>query len=212
MQLDVTTDESFRSFLPGHNQEDDRALIIRFFVDKALLGLKSKEAGRPIYEDREYVEIRIKGQPKQVVVKEVDAKIAQKYPHAYAAFKAGREAPVVGMPIEQLPGVGPSMAVTLKTFGVRSVEDMAALSDMGLQSIGGGARELQRRAKAFLEQSTEKTVALAEENNALKAQLEAMNARLSAIEGGGEKQPKKPKRAYVRKAKPVNAPGPDTQQ
>lgn len=197
MQLDPTTDEGWRGFLPGQHQEDDRSLIIRFFVDKKLLGLKSQEAGRPIYEDREYIEIKIKGQPKQVVVEEVNAKHRQKFTIAYAAFQANRELPLVGTPIEQLPGIGPSLAATLKTFGVRSIEDMAALNDIGIQNIGGGARDLQTRSKAYLSQTSTKAVALEEENRMLKDQLAAINARLDQMATPKVKKPRKPRAPAV---------------
>ena len=181
MQLDPTTDSAFSSFLPGHRQEDDSALIPRFFIDKKLLGLKSHEAGRPIYEDREYIEIKIKGQPKQVVVEEVTARHRQQFPIAYAAFKQNKEMPVVGTPIEQLPGLGPSLAATIKSFGVRTIEDMAALNEIGLQNIGNGARDLQKRAKAFLAQTSETTVKLEEENKLLREQLAQMNETMQAM-------------------------------
>lgn len=191
--LDPTTDESFMQFLPGQNVEDDKSLIVQFFVGKKLLGARSKAEGREIYEDREFVRIQIKGQDKQVVVEEVKPSHKQKYPHAYHAFLAGKPLPVVGTPVEQLPGVGPSMAHNLKGLNLRTIEDLANISDENtLTSIGMGARDLVQRAKAFIEKTNEKTVALAEENSQLKTQLTEMNARLAALEV-------KPKRPYKRR-------------
>ena len=184
MQLDVSTDSAFLPFLPGQQLEDDKALIIRFFVGKKLLGAKSIAAGREIYEDREFVEILIKGQDKQAVVEEVKAHHKQKYPIAYMAFKQARELPLVGTPIAQLPGVGPSLAHTLKGLNIRSIEDMAGVgeNEIVLQAIGMGARDLVKRAKAWLDKTSATTVSLQEENRQLKETLAAMNARLEALE------------------------------
>lgn len=184
MQLDVQTDSAFLQFLPGQQLEDDKALIIRFFVGKKLLGAKSIAAGREIYEDREFVEILIKGQDKQAVVEEVKQHHKQKYPVAYMAFKQAKELPIVGTPIEQLAGVGPSLAHTLKGLHIRSIEDMAGVgeNEIVLQAIGMGARDLVKRAKAWLDQTSATTVSLQEENAKLKELLAKMNERLEALE------------------------------
>ena len=184
MQLDPQTDSAFLTFLPGQKLEDDSALIIRFFVGKKLLGAKSIAAGREIYEDREYVEILIKGQDKQAVVEEVKQHHKQKFPIAYMAFQQARELPMVGTPIAQLPGVGPSLAHTMKGLNIRSIEDMAGVgeNEIVLQAIGMGARDLVKRAKAWLDQTSATTVSLQEENKQLKDLLAKMNERLEALE------------------------------
>jgi len=166
------TEQSFMSFLPGAQQEDDKMLIVQFFVKPKLMGLKSIEAGHEVYEDREYVEIKIKGQSKQIVVEEVTLKHKKQYPIAYHQFFTQKPLPLVGSPIEQLPGLGPSMAIRLKQLNIRSIEDMAGVSDETvIQEIGAGARDLIKRAKAFLSQTSVQTLSLAEENSALKGQL-----------------------------------------
>lgn len=189
-QLDVVSDEAWKQFLPGAQQEDDKNLIVSFFIDKKLMGAKSEAAGKPIYEDREYVKIMIKGQDKQIVIEEVRPHHKQKYPIAYMLFQQNKPAPVIGTPIEMLPGVGPSMAHHLKGMHIRTVEDVANVTDENtLQAIGAGARDLVRRAKAWLEQTNEKSLnlqaQLAEKDReaaALKAQIEAFEARFAALE------------------------------
>lgn len=183
MQLDVNTDEAFKGFLPGSDMQDDKSLVVEFFVGKKLLGAKSQEAGREIYEDREFVKIQIKGQDKQVVVEEVKPFHKQKYPISYNLFQMGKPLPVVGTPIGQLPGVGPSLVHSLQGLQLRTIEDVADLTDENtLSSIGMGARDLVTRAKAFIQKAMPKAVALEEENKALREQLTAMNERLTAME------------------------------
>lgn len=195
----VATDEAWRSFLPGAKQEDDSALIPTFFVDKKLMGLKSKEAGKPVYEDREYCKIMIKGQDKQIVVHEVDNKIKERFPIAYLAFQRSKPLPVIGTPIELLPGVGPSLAHHLKGMNLRTVEDVAGITDENvLSAMGAGARDLVKRSRAWLEQTSEKSLTLQAqieekdaENLALKEQIAAFESRFAALES-------KPKRPSVR--------------
>lgn len=193
MQLDVNTDDAFRSFLPGApipDGEDDPALLVRFFTKPKLMGAKSEAAKRPVYEDREYIEVVVKGQPHGIPHEEVKDAHRHKYPRAYARFLAGKQDVVIGTPVELLPGVGPSMALTLKGMNLRTIEDIAGISDeQVLQRIGMGARELHNRAKAWIEQQAPKNVALEAENKRLAAEnaqmrgmLGEMNERLKALE------------------------------
>jgi adenine-specific DNA methylase len=186
MQLDVESDASFTSFLPGATV-DDKACYATFKVEPKLMGFKSHEAGRPVYEDREYVRILVKGQDKQVFWREVTDEDKQRFPNAYAAFKKGVEAVVSGTPVEML-GLGPSSIEMMRLKGIRTVEDLASLGDDGLQGLGMGARELQAKAKAFLGktsvQSHELEQALAVERAktaAMQAQMQAMQAQVAKL-------------------------------
>lgn len=212
MSLDVNTDEAFASFLPGRPQEDDKSLIVTFFTDKKLLGEKSRAAGRPIYEDREYVRIQIKGQDKQVVVEEVKQSHKEKYPFAYHAFVSKKPAPVIGTPIEQLNGVGPSQAHNLRGLNLRTVEDLAGVTDENtLSAIGMGARDLVKKAKAWIDGQSTKSVdleqQLAAEREARaeeKKRNDALEARLAVL----EKKPKTKKKAAPKRQPQGAAPAP----
>lgn len=181
--LDATTDDSFRSFLPGQVQEDDKALIVRFFMKEVLLGAKSEQEGRPIYEDREHIEIKIKGQDKGIYSDVVRDDHRRRFPIAYAAFKAGREVPVVGTPIEMLAGVGPALAHNLKGLHIRTIEDLAGISDENsLSAIGMGARELVNRAKAWVGKQAPEAIALREQLDEERRARQALEERLAALE------------------------------
>lgn len=202
---DALSDESFRSFLPGQQQEDDRSLIIEFFLDKKLMGAKSEAAKRQIYEDREYVRIMIKGQDKQIAVHEVTNEHRNRFPIAYQRFVQQKPAPMVGTPVEMMPGVGPSLGHHLKGLNLRSIEDLANISDENvLQGIGPGSRDLVNRAKAWLANQAPAATALQDELAAERAaraeaerkaaeDLKALQERLAALE--------KPTKRKVKKAK-----------
>jgi len=179
--LDVSTDAAFMGFMPGR-KEDDAGLIVRFHLQPRLLVAKSNAAGRKIYADAEYCEIRIKGQPKQVVDELVTPEHIAKFPVAYAYFKAQKEMPVVGTPIEQLPGISPSVVEKLKAMRIRSCEDGAAMSDAAKQEFGPGAIAISNQCRAFVGQTSEKTIALEEENKQLKEQMAQLLERVGALE------------------------------
>ncbi len=187
--LDPTTDDAYRSFLPGQ-REDESGVIPRFFMKEVLLGAKSEEAGRAIYEDREHIEIKIKGQDKGIFCDLVREEHRRRFPIAYAAFKAGREAPVVGTPIEQMAGVGPAMVHNLRGLNIRTIEDLAGISDENaLSAIGMGARELVNRAKAWVQKAAPEAVNLREQLEEERRARAELEERLAALEASA-----KPKR------------------
>lgn len=208
--LDVNTDAAFSGFLPGVSNptgEDDPALIVRFFMKPMLMGAKSEAAKRPIYEDREHVEIIIKGQPLGISHEVAKDEHRAKFPRAYARFRAGKAEVAIGTPIEMLPGVGPSMALNLKAIHLRTVEDLAGVTDESTFSrIGMGARELVNRAKAWVAQQAPAQVDLSErlaksdaENAELRRMLEETNRLMASL----KKEPAK--RRTVKRAKKHNA-------
>jgi hypothetical protein len=184
MDIDQTSDAPFIGFIPGQKQEDDHNLLVEFFVDKKLMGKKTEEnGGRPVYEDREYVRIYVKGQKHQIVVDEVRESHKMRFPIAYQRFLMKKPAPVIGTPIELMPNVGPSLAGELKLLGLRTVEDLARITDDNVvQTIGHGARALIRQAQAFLERTSGENVELQQQNAQLRGELTALNKRLAALE------------------------------
>ena len=184
--MDPAVDDAWTQFLPGQRL-DDQSCIARFFLKPCLLGLKSQQAGREIYEDREFIEIMVKGQPQQIVHEKVTPEHIQRFPNAYAAFKQGKEAPVIGTPVDKL-GVGPSTIINYKAIGIRTIEDVANASDEVLGKMGAGARALQEKAKQMLAQNNPAVESLKSENEQLKERLAALEAMM------------KPKRKYTRRA------------
>jgi hypothetical protein len=70
----------------------------------------------------------------------------------YDAWKAGQELPESGTPLAAWAGVTPEQAEFLKMRGIRTVEDVEALTDTHISRFGmPGLRDLIKNAKRFLE-------------------------------------------------------------
>lgn len=129
---------------------EDEGLYAEFHLQPVLQPEESHQQGRPVYTDELYIRIQIKGQKNQIVDRKVKPIDKTDFPKAWARWTAKDQKVVTtGTPITALPGVGPSLELELEALGVRTVEDMASLSDAGLSNIRGG-RILQQRAKAYL--------------------------------------------------------------
>lgn len=111
----------------------------------------------------------------------------------YQAFKAGQAEPELGLSVRQWPSLSKAQAENLIAAGVRTVEDVATMNEPTMQRVGMGARELKGKAKAYVESRDQNKAA--EQITALQAQLgdretriEALEARLAALEAGSKKR------------------------
>jgi hypothetical protein len=163
----------------GSEQPGDEGLAVRFLYLPYHNEQKSKEEGRPIFEDREYVEIRVPGR------RDFQTKLANeinkaRFPVHYAKFKAreSQEAEA-GTPLTEYPGVTRGQVEELQFFHVVSVEQLAAVPDSSLSSMHGGLL-LKQKAAQYLDASKDNAAAAKlEEANNLIANL---NDRLEALE------------------------------
>jgi len=69
---------------------------------------------------------------------------------SYDRWKKGEEVPETGTPIKTWPLIGPSARADILRAGIRTVEDLAALSDSDLRQLGMGAVSLKLKAQNFL--------------------------------------------------------------
>lgn len=124
-------------------------------------------------------------------------------------WKAGQEAPVNGTPLAAWPGATPHLVKALEPYHIRSVEDLADLTDGTMARIPlPGIRGFRENAKAFLSaQST--TAPVAGEIAALREQNENQSREIAeltelvkslAAEKGVDVADEKPRRGRPKKA------------
>lgn len=104
------------------------------------------------------------------------------YAAAWQAFAEGREAPLSGTPIEQLPGITERVASLAALHGIRTIEQMGG-DQRAAMVMGMEGREWAARAKAWLEAKAgaavlDQAAALA----AMQAQIERMTANMAAMQ------------------------------
>lgn len=114
---------------------------------------------------------------------------------AYERWLKGQETPVDGTPLEAWPGLTKGQVEHLRLLHVRSVEELAAVTDSTLDKIGMGARALRERAKLFVQakqgsaQLEAALVGVREENDNLKTELAELRALVEDL------KPKKGRKA-----------------
>ena len=173
--------------------------MARFYVAPVQDASASDLQGHPIYEDREFVEIRHPGDRSYSFVSQVTDEHRARWPMIYAAFKNGLAVPEEGTPIEQWPPITPSQALNFKFQNIRTVEDLATVPDAGLQNLGLGARDLRAKALAWLANARDNASAMKaaadlererEKSARLEAQLAELATRIEAVEAAPKRRGK----------------------
>ncbi len=167
---------------------DDSGLFVQFETRAIEDEEKSREAGRPIYKDVDFIVIHVAGDRLTIHERVVDLIGSNRtppdnvrFPRQWEAFKAQKQQPLEGTPITEWPPVSKSLAMELKGLHIHTVESLAAVSDNNLNWMG--ARELREKAKAWLEKAKQggDVSRLVSENMQLKADIEALKAQIAAL-------------------------------
>jgi len=155
------------------------------FVNKLSVGFgllplqdprESRKAGRPIFKDVVHVQIMVPGDSKSLILRPAVKKDHEDYPMAYAKFKSNEAIAQQGTPIELWAQITRGEALSLKSAGIRTVEELAEVHDGNLGKLGASAREFRTKARAFV--NTAANTAAAAEMAMRNHELEQKNASL----------------------------------
>jgi hypothetical protein len=143
----------------------DNKLYVQFYIRPVMNNFKSQEAGRPIFEEKEYIRIIVPGDSKTTVDCPVTDEFRMRFDKQYDKFKKGLEQAVEGTPLEMWPQMTVGLCAELKAMNVSTVEQLAALDDGKAQRIMG-SYDLRRKAQMFLDAAQGEAV-----NNKMAAEL-----------------------------------------
>jgi hypothetical protein len=135
------------------------------------------------HEGRECVEVRIAGERNFRPIFPVDSlwerqgnlelTYADRWPDAYAAFKAGEQQVADGTDLNMVPGLGPDRIAELRALNIYTVESLAAIDGRNIKALGGNGYKLKQLAEEFL---TKRPQFVPNE------ELEALRARIAELE------------------------------
>lgn len=153
----------------------DNKLFVEFYRKPVLNSGKSREAGRAVYEEVDYIRIYVPGDKSSVVERPVNQMDADRFADRYKKWQAGQEQAVIGTPLSALPGMTPSKVEEYKFFKLVTVEQLAEANDnLGQKFMSFHADK--NRAKNFLEVA---------KNNApieqMKSELEKRDAEIDNL-------------------------------
>ena len=173
---------------------DDDQLFVKFIMHPKQNTTKSKEAGRPIFEEVAYVNIMQPGNKDSIIMRPASQMDKHRFAEHWRRFEAREEQnPAEGTLLEEWPGVTRSMCEELKFFNVRTVEQLAGMSDSNSQNFMG-IGFYKQKAQAYIDASDKNaTVGALSDANTKIEELQATVADLVSRLDAPKAAPKKRK-------------------
>ena len=153
----------------------DKGVHARFYVMPVKDDAASAEAGRPIFQDKEFVEIVAAGNQNNIIKRKATQEDRHRFHEQYSRFKAGSSDQMIGTPLSEVTWLTRSQVEELSYMNIRSLEALANLNDEACSRVAG-LYDFKRRAAAHIEKAGQyaPVEALHRENEDLKNQLAAL--------------------------------------
>jgi hypothetical protein len=138
-----------KTYEGGRQYEDDKNLLVRFEVRATKNEYKSKQEGRPIFEDAEYIQIIVPGS-RDINTYPLDEHYKTRFRDRYNLWKQNTDIQhIEGTILSELPWLSKSQIAELNYCNVLTVEQLANLSDTNARQFMGNF-QLRERAKNYL--------------------------------------------------------------
>jgi hypothetical protein len=171
---------------------DDQRLFVEFVSRSVQDEVQSRDAGRPVFVQVDYVRIRQPGE-RDEILRPAHRGDQQRFARRWQAYQEGRQELPAGTPLSILFPNNPEVVENLKYDKIFVVEQLAALNDTAIGNIGLGGRQFVDKAKAFLAAASngKGLQELFAEVDQLAAGLKAKDERIKALETALEASNKK---------------------
>lgn len=157
-------------------EDPAKGLAIRIYDHPVRNEKKSLDAGYPVYDDVPHVDVRIIGDNTFRRFAPISEEEKRQYHRHWKAFLENRKSEgIVGQVLEEWPPLSRGMVETYKHFGIRTVEQLASLTDANLPNIPQG-RIYRDKAKSWIE-SAKAAAPLGK----MEAEIRAMRDEMAAM-------------------------------
>jgi hypothetical protein len=171
----------------GVSYGDDSGLYVQFKKDSIPDLERSASEGRACFKDIDIIEINMPGstsavyRPVNFVSTPHQQADPERFPKQWAAYKNQEVQSKDGTPLEEWGPITKSQCSELKAINIHTVEDLVACPDGRLTWMG--AREMQEKAKLYVEQAKGNAplLQLKEENDKLRRDLEAFKLQVAGM-------------------------------
>ena len=159
----------------GLVRPDADSTRVVFFSKAKLMPAKSRDAGRQVWENVDYVSVQ-QATEKYPILLEAHDGHRQRWAREYEAYQKGKEALPEGTPMSILMPGNEAVVNELKSMAIYTIEQMAAVPDSVLHRIPFGL-DLKNRARKYLE-----AVNGSQGFNKMQAEIEKANERAADTE------------------------------
>jgi len=169
----------------GLAQKPDSRLIAKFSVQAEQDMEKSRDQGKPVWKDQEFITIWIPGDKDNVIHRPVRYYDSLNFPTQYAAFKANKAQEVSGTPLDAITFLSPAQKAELQYNGIKTVEALATMADVDGQKVMG-FHDMKGKAIKYLE-----AMSAAVPGQKLQAELGKRDEEIAFLKQMAEEQGKK---------------------
>ena len=156
---------NYEDFEPDFQHEQDKTLLVKFYMRRSPTNGKIME----------YISIRVPGTRDVGYAGPARQDHVKRFPAHYRAFKERSEAPNAGYPLKDWSLITPERAEELSFVNVKTVEQLADISDGHAGNIMG-MYELKKQATEWLVHEKERSKA-----RDLRAELAARDDKINAL-------------------------------
>ncbi len=144
---------------------------------------RAKKLADGSFKNCHFITIHLPG-GKNTVVREATEADKARFRPQWNAYEQGQAQAINGVPLSEWPALCEQERAELRTLNIFSVEQIAQASDITLQVMGPNGRELQRKARDYLDlaKDSAKVEQVANENLLLKEQLALMAEKFAEFE------------------------------
>lgn len=176
-------DVDYEAFQPSRQSEQDATLLVRFYLHPVLDKTQSETRGRPIYVEKEYVEISVPGS-RGGVKRRATHQDKERFPKHYAAFQNRVSVPEEGTLLAEWPPISRSVVEELAFHNIKTVEQLASVSDALCQQFMGGGLYKQKAQKWLDNANSGLTVQKLQDELAQRDELmQQMQAQIDQLMG-----------------------------
>lgn len=132
---------------------DNEKVLVRFWEDSYPNATKTREAGTPVFDTVDWCEIKVPGERDTISgpVHRMQPDPRVRFPGAWAQYQKDKSSEgLVGMPLKEVAWLARGEVETLKAAGLKTLENLADLSDANVNCVPGGLA-LRAKAKAALQ-------------------------------------------------------------
>lgn len=164
------------------NRERNKGVYCKFYTAPKLDEKRTSIEGRPMYQEREYIEILAVGNENNIVRRPVTDIDRRRFAPQYKLFKEGLEHQDVGTPLAEIPWLSRSQTEELAYLRIRTIESLSEVSD-AVCSKYPGMYELKRKAVAWCKRAEDAApfTQLHQENEELRNELASMKAMIEEM-------------------------------
>lgn len=187
-------DFDHREMTQSGGGDADKNLAVKFYLRPLQNQSKSEAEGRPIFEDTEMIEIRVRGDRGNVIIRPVREGDKRRFRDAWRDFKDEKETRHEGTLLSEWPIMTQSQVEELKFLHFFTVEQLAAANDDVCSKVAGMIN-LKAKAKAYIdfakgtapmEQYHSQLVEERNRREAAERNVADLAARLTALESKTE--------------------------